>query len=262
MGEGRNEGLKFERKNYGFMNALADDDRRRAESQLPKEALKSLIRRRMPELSEANVEQILVHLKANLEADPSALLQDMEPGDAGAQLRCYKGYGMESGLYIATLTGSSIYTDVEAHWQQLHLHALQAGEAQNAVLDSVVNELGKFYLPIYRTTYEIYEARRAGRLEHFRPVLRQVAEAVRTSASPPQAAQLARTLSETARRTRLHSDDAARSAKLFGRVKLSVPIAGFERNDVRRLLLTFGTGRISRPVPLAMLIEFEPRGLD
>ena len=262
MGEGRNEGLKFERKNYGFMNALADDDRRRAESQLPREALKTLIRRRMPELPETNVEQLLVHLKADLEADPSALLQDIEPGEAGAQFRCYKGYGMESGLYIATLTGSSIYTDIEAHWQQLHLHALEAGKAQNAIWDSVVDELSKVGLPIYLNGYEIYEARRAGRLEYFRPVLRQVAEAVQTSVNPQRATQLANTLSETARRMYMHSNDEARSAKLLGRIKLSVPISGFERNDVRRLLLTYGKGRISKPVPLAMLIEFEQGAPD
>ena len=262
MGEGRADGLKFERESYGFMNALGADDRRRAESQLPREALKSLIRRRMPELSGANVEQLVAHLKAELIADPSALLQDIEPGEAGAQFRCFKGYGMESGLYIATLTGSSIYTDVEAHWQQLHLHAMEAGKAQNAVWDSVVDELGKVDLPIYRNAYEIYDARRTGRLEHLRPVLRQVAEAVRTSVSLQGATKLARTLSDTARRMHLHSDDGALSAKLLGRIKLSVPIAGFERNDVRRLLLTYGKGSIGEPVPLAMLIEFEQRDSD
>lgn len=45
--------------------------------------------------------------------------------------------------------------------------------------------------------------------------------------------------------------------RLAGQVELSIPAGGFERNDVRRLLLTFGRAEYVRPIPLAMLIKFE-----
>lgn len=45
--------------------------------------------------------------------------------------------------------------------------------------------------------------------------------------------------------------------RLIGNVELSVPAGGFERNDVRRLLLTFGRAKTFHSIPLAMLIKLE-----
>lgn len=45
--------------------------------------------------------------------------------------------------------------------------------------------------------------------------------------------------------------------RLAGQIELSVPDGGFERNDVRRLLLTFGRAKSMCPIPFAMLIKLE-----
>jgi len=45
--------------------------------------------------------------------------------------------------------------------------------------------------------------------------------------------------------------------RLTGAIEISVPAGGFVRNEVQRLLLTFGRSKTVRPLPLAMLIRIE-----
>lgn len=45
------------------------------------------------------------------------------------------------------------------------------------------------------------------------------------------------------------------AVRIAGHVELSVPAGGFERNEVRRLLLTFGREKSVRPIPFAMFIS-------
>jgi hypothetical protein len=45
--------------------------------------------------------------------------------------------------------------------------------------------------------------------------------------------------------------------RLIGRIDLTVPGGGFERSEMRRLLLTFERAKVVRPIPFAMLIKLE-----
>ena len=52
-------------------------------------------------------------------------------GMLGAQLYCMKGYNLETAMFLASLTGSVIYTDLDTHWKHLHLHAVVGDGTQN-----------------------------------------------------------------------------------------------------------------------------------
>lgn len=257
MAEQRTSGWKPNPKHVGFMAALAKDDQRRLMLQLPEGSLRSLMGKHMPEASAAEVDALVEHVKSQVAADPYALLQPIEPGEEGAQIICLKGYSLESAMYLASLTGSSIYTDVEAHWQQLHMHAMQGNRVANAAWTSVVQSLGAINFPIEMNAHTLLEALQSGRGGSMKPVLRRFAHAFQQSDAALHADQISLQINKAAHNLRREWSRLSSSDALVGRVELSVPVAGFERNEVRRLILTFGRASSACPVPFAMLIKLD-----
>lgn len=257
MSEQRTAGWKPDSKSVGFMDALAKDDHRRLMGQLPAGSLRSLMRKHMPEASEVQIDAVIEHIKSEVAADPYALLQPIEPGEAGAQLLYFKGYNLESAMYLAFLTGSSIYTDVEAHWQQLHIHAQQGDRASNTAWAPVVESLGTINFPIEMNANTILKALRGGRFACMKPVLRRLAESIQEPNTAGRTTQISLQLIKAAKGIQREWADLPRTLRLVGHVDLSVPLAGFERDDVRRLLLTFGRVKAIRPAPFAILIKLD-----
>ena len=257
MAKERTAGWKPPRRSVGPLRALAKDDHDRFLRQLPESSLRRLIREYKQESSAAEIDAVIAHMKSELAADPYALLQPIEPGDAGAQLQCIKGYGLEAAMYLAALTGSVIYTDVEAHWRQLHLHALQADQAVDGAWAPVVESLRAVDFPIDGNAATLYEIRLAGRFGGMRAAMRQFAEAVQRSGDQSRPDQIALQFTKAAQAMKGEWRNVPETLRLTGQVELSVPSGGFERNDVRRLLLTFGKAKSVHPIPFAMFIKLE-----
>jgi hypothetical protein len=211
----------------------------------------------MPEVTDVQVGAVIEHIKSEAAADPYALLQPIEPGKTGGQVLILKGYNLESALYLASLTGSAIYTDLQAHWQQLHMYALEGDRTSNAVWTPVVDSLGAVNFPIELNPNALLEGLQAGRFRSIRPGLRRFAEAVQESSTAPRADQISLQFNEAALGVQREWANVPSTVRLVGHVELSVPVAGFERNDVRRLLLTFGRAKSISPMPFAMMIRLE-----
>ncbi len=92
--------MEPDRKSVGWMETLAKDDYRRLMLQLPEGSLKSLMREHMPKASDAQVDAVIEHIKSEVAEDPYALLQPIEPGDAGASLSVHSAclYGRRQPL--------------------------------------------------------------------------------------------------------------------------------------------------------------------
>ena len=236
------------------LNALAKDDHHRYLCQLPEGSLGRFFRSHAPEPSDAEIESAIGDMKWERASDPNALLQPVEPGDAGAQFLYIKGYGLEAAMYLATLTGSSIYTEA-SYWQQLHMHAMQADPMADSVWIPVVEALRAVDFPIDMSAPTLLEVRRAGRFGGMRAAMRRFAEAVRQPAGPPRPDQIALQFTKAAQALNGEWADVPRALPLIGNAELSAPTGGFERNDVRRLLLTFGRAKSVHPIPFAMLIK-------
>ena len=87
--------------------------------------------------------------------------------------------------------------------------------------------------------------------------MRRLAEASWQSSDQPQQDQIAIQFTAAAKAVKSQWPNVPHTLRLMGSVELSVPAGGFERNDVRRLLLTFGKAKTSHFIPLAMLIKLE-----
>ena len=58
-------------------------------------------------------------------------------------------------------------------------------------------------------------------------------------------------------RKTFHGADARHAARFTARVELSIPKSGFERNTIRRLLITFGRTKDASAVPFALHVKLE-----
>jgi hypothetical protein len=241
----------------GLQKAIAEDDARRAAFRRPEAFLRRLAREQMPEASNEQVDSVLAYAKSQLETDPYALLQPIELGKTGAQLHSIKGFALETGMFLASLTGSFVFTDIEIHWQQLHLHALAPGQDTNTDWTLVTEALRHLALTIELDGQPLLEALRRGRFKWPKRALGSVVEAIPQQPRPP--------VPKTAAMHILCADESIREAwtkvpignRLTGHVELSIPESGFDRIEVRRLLLTFGRVKIARPVTMAILIKFD-----
>jgi hypothetical protein len=255
MAEQRTAGWRPNRKNLGLLEALVQDDHRRLMQQLPEDSLKAMMRNRFPEATESELRAVIEHIKTDIAADPYAPLQPLKRGEAGAQLLFFKGYNLESAMYLASLTGSCIYTDVEAHWQQLHMHALPGGRTANTAWAPVWKSLRSVSFPVELNGNTLLQELNMGRFGCIRPVLRRFVESVQGSVTPDRVTQISLQLIDAAKGIQREWASVPGASRLVRHLELSVPLEGFERDEVRRLLLTFGRIRAVRPVPFAMFIR-------
>lgn len=235
---------------------LALDDHRRFLKRLPEESLRKHVRQLLPELSGKEIDAVVAHGKTELAADPLALLQPIEPGEAGAQARIIKGYGLEAAMFLAALTGSAIYTDMKVHWQQLHQYtsAVDPAQAINA-WRQLLDTAKAITFPIELDWRASFDARGAGKFGEMRATMRRIAEAIREGSGAALAPELASQLSQAAEAIRREWEMSSSTTRLDGRLEISVPRCGFERNDVRRLLLTFARAKDIRPIQAAFFIR-------
>jgi hypothetical protein len=257
MAKERTAGWKPPKELATLHKAIARDDHRRMMLRMPETWLRRSMRRQMPQLSDEQIDAAVAYAKLELEADPYALLQPFEPGEAGAQLHSFKGYNLETGMFLASLTGSVIYTDVEAHWQQLHLHAQATSRVPSADWASAAEALRKVAFIVVLDAQPLLGALEAGRFRRIKGELRPLLDAIQQQAGAPQPDQVALQISKSAESIQRAWRKVPPGHRLTGRIELSVPASGFDRNEVRRLLLTFGRAKSVRPIPLAMLIKFD-----
>lgn len=257
MAERRTAGWTPSLKSAGLMKNLAQDDHQRLMRQLPERSLQALICKHAPEASEAEINAIIDHMKAQVSADPYALLQPIEPGESNAQYLFIKGYALESAMYLASLTGSFIYTDAEAHWQQLHMNTLPQGQEPNTCWNPVADRMATINFPIEMNLNNLLRDLKAGRFGSVRQVLRRFATAVQEAGVARLAEEISLQLEKAAVSLQRECANVEGTSQLTGQVSLSVPGVGFERNEVRRLLLTFGRVKSACPIPFAMLIKFK-----
>lgn len=235
---------------------LASDDYTRLLRRLPEESWRQYVQYQCPEFSKEQIDVFVARMNAELVTDPYALLQPMELGKAGAQARVIKGYCLEAAMYLAGLTGSVIYTDMKAQWQQLHEHTSAIDLAQvDDTWGKVIDVARAIDFPIELDWKAAFEARRAGKFGQMRVAISRIAETIQDNAGAAQATQLVSQLSSAAEGMRREWAKSSSTTRRSGRVDISIPQRGFARNDVRRLLLTFGRGKVARSIPLALLIR-------
>lgn len=251
MAESRSAGLSINDDDKKRFEVLARDDLKRWTLRMPESWLRIKVLESYPELTSTEIDATVTYMKRTLQADPFALLQPLEPGEAGGQFRVVKGYALESALFLACVTGAAIYTDTSTQWQQLHQHAILA---QPFVTDPVwvqaTKSICSLSFPLELDFRKVFEVMVNGAFDDVRASLGALVDAVRRRADQAEASNvLARVEGIRAVLEKSGTGD------MEGRVEMSVPQGGFERRNVTRLLVTFARAKAVQPVPIAFIVR-------
>lgn len=230
--------------------ALGHDEMMRTIKRLPPEQMKAYLKRHIPEgaqkLPDAEIDSVVRLWKREIEEDPFSLLDPPSSSAESGEIKIFKGFGREAGLFVATLTGSFIYTDSDTHWVLLHESDGIHRYLPDPAADKAVGLMSTLNIEVPTLTYH-HEIEPAGAKET-RAILRNVAlallkgEALKTDSSA---------YVEVAARAR---DEGLQRF----RIRASVPMGGFQRTDVSRLVLTFGRADDVAPVRLAVFLDPVP----
>ncbi len=260
------EKVDFDENDTQRNRALSMDDMMRASRGMPDNALRGLVLRASPELDSEQVAEIIAYMREQQKQDPLALLQDLPAGEEGAQLLTVKGFNLEVALFLAQFTGSTIYTDVGLHWQHLHQHA-SATNASGEPLhwQPVIDSIQKLPFRIEGSPAAALQLRVTGKFDGIRSTLRRIRSSLQVEGKKPVSKkavkELARELDEAKKalhRVGRRINTVHPDTSYQGNLELSIPTSGFERNTVRRLLLTYGRATHVRAMPMALFMRVTP----
>lgn len=239
---------------------LAEEETRRVIWMLPEASQRHLIAKHMPDADAATTDRLIADFKRQAEADPYTLLQPLLTGKDTAQNQIFKGLNLEAALYVASLTGSIIHVDTEAHWVQLLQDAQPAGTPSQGAWAPVRQALGEISFPVELNARLVAERIANGDRPPIRSLLRRLAEAVSTPGSGPVPTAFAKQLRQARGKAERVEKRAVDSTLLHASLELHVPPLGFSRHEVQRLLVMFAgtTRRLSVPYALRLVFD-EPQ---
>jgi hypothetical protein len=230
-----------------FADALSKDELMRFIKRLPLQDMKAQLMKMVPkdstEMTSADLDAVASHLKKELEDDPLALLDPPASSDSGGELRVMKGFSRETGLFIATLTGAFVYTNSDTMWARLHdtdgVHSYESDPASAKAIGCLDGLHIQVPAPLLAHPVQSASA------DSTRQLLRKISVALRRGEAVDTEAP------ETDDTDPPKDDSDLRTFKL----RASVPMNGFQRTDVSRLVLTFGRLQDVAPVRLAIFLE-------
>jgi hypothetical protein len=236
---------------------LAKEETHRVIWMLPEASQRHFIAEHMPDADAVMTDRLIAYFKRQAEADPYTLLQPLPVGKDGAQNQIFKGLSLEAALYMASLTGSIIHVDSEAHWAQLLKDAQPAGAPSQGAWGPVQQALGEISFPVELNSERVAKCIASGDRPPIRSLLRRLAESVSAPGGGPSPTELAKHMRQARGKVERAGKRAGDSTMLPARLELHVPPAGFSRHEVQRLLVMFAGLTRPRSIPYALRLVFD-----
>jgi hypothetical protein len=230
---------------------LNEDDFKRSLARLPVEAQKYQLLKADPNMKEELVEKLLTYIQQQQLEDPLALLQPMEPGKDNAQLKAIKGFNLEIALFLAGLTGSFLYTDALAHWGHLHAHTLANKTSNGNLAQPVKDGIKAIQFPLQHDITKLIEDKMSGDFGEIRKLIAKLLNLMHSNHDVGIQSQLVDELIYHVSKLRKKISETILDIQF----ELSAPANGFETNNVRRLIMTFGRDHDFQIASKAMLIH-------
>jgi hypothetical protein len=241
---------------------LGEEEHRRFIWMLPEASQRHYIAEHMPEADAAMSDRVIAYFNRQAEADPYALLQPLPVGEAGAQFQIYKGLNLESAMYLATLTGSIIHVDTDAHWEQLLMDAQLAGAPSQPDWAPLLQALAEITFPVDLDSRRLAERLSTGDRPPISMLLRRLANSVSVPGTGSTPHELATRVRQARGKVEHIAPPAGDNNVLKARLDLHVPLVGFFRHEVQRLLVMFAGATRPRSVPYALRLVFDEPEAD
>ena len=165
-------------------------------------------------------------------------------------------------MYLATLTGSVIHVDTDAHWEQLVMDAQPAGAPSQQAWAPVRQALAEITFPVDIDPRRIANRLSIGERPPIRALLRRLAHSVSLSGTGSTPHELAKQVRQARGKVEHKATSADDNNVLRARLELHVPPAGFFRHEVQRLLVMFAGATRPRSVPYALRLVFDEPEAD
>lgn len=255
MAEERTKGWAPSNEDMDQFKHLSDDDVKRSIQRLSKPSLKAYILRITPDIKDEMLELVVEQMKQQSAIDPLALLQELEPGEDNAQAKVIKGFNLEIALFLAGLTGSVVYTDMKLHWKHLHEHIAIGNSAENVTLwKPVIDAIKGIKFPIQHDASKQISDRYFGdSTGSIRRILANIFRVILGDNSPKIVSSMALALSGHIKKLK---EKQAFDWALEAEFDISLPLAGFENNAIRRLIFTYGRTSDFRVTQVAVYVQF------
>jgi len=262
MAKERSEVRKPDAKGFEDVRKLAEDDFQRSMFRLSDSSLKRMVKDFESDLDSTGIEDVVAYMKSLHAADPLALLQPIDPD---GEVYTTRGISLEVALFIAQLTGSAIYTNLNEYWQQLHAHATAVGIAPDPRCAPIVDGLRTVVLTVEGDPNTIRQIRWSGKWDTTRDAIRRTFNGTRQLGDQPiQRAlmeALARDVQQSVHKMKKPWRDLEERSELQSQMRYhlsaSFPEGGFWHRTVQRLLITFGRPKYDQAVWLAIRIKQE-----
>lgn len=230
-----------------YAETLSKDELMRYIKRLPLDDLKAQLLRTIPEgkvrLTEDEMDSVVRLWKKELEDDPLALLEPLGSSGTSGELRFMKGFSRETGLFIATLTGAFVYTNSDTMWTRLHhtdgVHFYESDPASAKAIGYLDGR--HVQVPAQLLGHPVESAFADSIREQLRKISLALFHGKSMDIEAPKGDSADSSL----------DDNELRTFKL----RTSMPLNGFRRTDVLRLVLTFGRLQDVSPVRLAIFLE-------
>lgn len=252
MAEKRKGHIEFSAEDREIIEKLAHDDYMRWIKMLPEDSLRAHVKRHVPDIQPKMLDAIVTTYKRELEEDPLALLQPLSAGEGGSQFRTVKGFSLETSLFLASMTGSAVYTDLHAMWAQLHAPEGSRVVEQMPEWQSLVAQVAELSFPL--AVNEEIAGQEQPRGRALQALLQSIVRSVRRE-SPLNPVGPTAEMKDAVHSVRTHGATEA-SGGPMAKLRLSMPASGFRRKEVTRLLLTFGRAKQVQPVPVAIFVNW------
>lgn len=213
---------------------------------LPEEKQKAYLHSKMPEMSKEEIQAVYDHWQRELHEDPLALLQPPPDGERNGSFHLQKGFSRETGLFMAAMTGSIVLVESEMQWKRLHVSDEGNPPNQNPLWAAALRRLPE--AQAYAPNGSYGHIKEPANADALRALLRDISIACwneNDAASGPIANRLDAVLSV----------DGPAASDLVLSLEPSLPVGGFHRKDVSRMLITFGRPADTRPAPLALFLK-------
>src|SRR5690606_33471248 len=98
---------------------------------MPEDGMRSQLRKMSNEMTDADIDDVVVYMRRVRDEDPLAAVQDGLLDGKGGQFNLSKmAPNFEMALYIAQATGASIVTDSPHRWREMQLAVARKGSGQ------------------------------------------------------------------------------------------------------------------------------------
>jgi uncharacterized protein YchJ len=261
MAEERLSGIKLDPEKEPRLKQFMRDDFERGIWALPPDALRNQIRKAMPGLDDAGLDNVVAAIEKRRIADPLAVLQggSLDGGKDGGLLNLFQlSPNFEIVMYLAQATGACIVTDSTMRWEEILRAIRTRHDKPRTTLAALADGMKRADFSFPSDMENILTLSGSSKFAAYagliREAFRYAKDVDQREAKPNFEIQLA------SRFGKVHAAAQELIAKgkfpaIKGRLSCAFPWGGIQDNTINRLLLMSSSEHHLQSVPMAFYVE-------